>query len=565
MLNLPGRETLSYSFRVEEAITRAQWLLSFLLILPGLLLWTGPIGLSHGAKPGVMVVQVVDAWINAPLSNAEVSLPAHGWNTLTSAAGIAVLERPRPGEILLITHPGYLPLARVYAGEARLVVALRPQRISGRVIDANDGRPLPRAWVHVNDQWTRTDDRGSFSLPVEGEGGHLLVRAPGYARGRWSLGPSTSPPPWDAVFPLPEEANRTWLRPMVCAYPPCIEIALAPYPVRAFYIPLALLSRPDYIRHLLDMAAESPVINGVVIDVKGDTGKLAWESADPTAIAVKAYHNGQKWVSLGEFLSMSRKRGLYVIARMVIFKDAQLAAGKPDWAIQREDGTPWTDRKGTPWVDPFRREVWAYHIALAREVAALGVDEIQLDYVRFPSDGDLGAIQYDRENTLEARTTAIREFVSQFVASVRPLGVFIAADVFGLTVWVVPESDMLIGQRVMDIGPLVDYLSPMVYPSTFIPGNLGLDDPQAYPYEVVRRSTEQAISRLPSGVRVRPWLQAYGYSLAEMLIQRHAANDGGAAGWMFWNAGGVYDPHLFGSLPDLETLQKQIAEGRAAP
>jgi hypothetical protein len=154
--------------------------------------------------------------------------------------------------------------------------------------------------------------------------------------------------------------------------------------------------------------------------------------------------------------------------------------------------------------------------------------------------------------------------VERFATAVRPLGVFVAADVFGLTIWVVPESDMLIGQRVMDIGPLVDYLSPMLYPFTFTRGNLGLDAPRAYPYEVVQRSTQQAAARLPPGVRVRPWLQAYSYSLAEMLIQRRAAVDSTKAGWMFWNAAGKYNPDLFGPLPDLDTLRAIIAQQHAA-
>ncbi len=522
--------------------------------------------LAQRGPAGSVAVFVVDAWTGQPLPNATVSHLFHGENTRTRANGLAVLPTPDKGDGLMVTHIGYAPIALPHTEQPVVTVRLWPRQLSGRVIDATTQQPLAGAWVHLDEQWTRTDPEGRFTLEVRGPAAHLMVRAAGYARGRWLLGPPelASAPPWDAIHPLPTEAEKAWLQPGSCPNPGCVEIALAPYPVHAFYIPLGLLSRPALVEKLLDMAQQSPAINGVVVDVKGDKGRLAWDSQEPTAIAAKAYHNGKDWLSLESFLRMCRQRKLYVIARMVLFKDAQLTAAKPEWAIQRPDGSIWTDSKGTPWANPFLREVWDYHTALAREIAQMGVDEIQVDYVRFPSDGDLGEIRYGQESTIETRTEAIRQFMEQFAANVRPLGAFLSADVFGLTVWVAPENDMGIGQRVADIAPLVDYLSPMVYPSTFIPGNLGLDDPKKHPYEVVQRSTEQAITRVPSGVRVRPWLQAYGYSLAEMQIQRHAAKDGGGIGWMFWSASGRYPPDLFGPLPDLETLQAQLAQPSAA-
>ena len=149
---------------------------------------------------------------------------------------------------------------------------------------------------------------------------------------------------------------------------------------------------------------------------------------------------------------------------------------------------------------------------------------------------------------IEVRTHARREMVDitrRVTDALRPYGVFTSADVFGLTVWVDPESDMSIGQRVIDVAPFVDYLCPMVYPATFRSGNLGYADPSAYPYDVVYRSQGAAEARVPPSTRVRPWLQAYWYSLDEMLLQKQAANDAGAPGWTFWNAGGVYDEGLF--------------------
>ena len=160
-----------------------------------------------------------------------------------------------------------------------------------------------------------------------------------------------------------------------------------------------------------------------------------------------------------------------------------------------ENGTVWIDREELGWANPFREEVWDYNIELAKEVAAFGFDELNFDYIRFPSDGDVGAIVYEQENTLESRTTA----------------------------------------------PQIDYLAPMVYPSTFIPGNLGYADPSAEPYGIVYRSQKEAEKLVPPQVKVRPWLQGYWYSLEEMRLLKQAAIDAESAGWSWWNAGGNYE------------------------
>ena len=123
------------------------------------------------------------------------------------------------------------------------------------------------------------------------------------------------------------------------------------------------------------------------------------------------------------------------------------------------------------------------------------------------------------------------------------MGVLLSADLFGLTPWVDSEKDMGIGQRVIDIAPSMDYLSPMLYPATFTTGNLGLDEPLRYPYEVVYRSCVELARK--TNTRVRPWLQHYSwkgfeYGVREMQLQMQAAEDAGTFGWMFWQAGGRY-------------------------
>jgi hypothetical protein len=277
--------------------------------------------------------------------------------------------------------------------------------------------------------------------------------------------------------------------------------------------------------------------------MKGDRGYLGFQSQEPLAKQFGALRKDV--LDIQALLAQCKELGIYTIARQVVFKDHPLATTKPEWAVRTITNTLWLDREGLGWGNPFLQEVRDYNIALAKEIAALGFDEIQFDYLRFPSDGDVSLILYEQENTPATRSEALKTFLAQATAALRPYDIFISADVFGLTVWVPPEEDMGIGQRVMDIAPYVDYLCPMVYPFTFGPGNLGYEVPAEHPYEVVYRSVMQAHTRVPATTKVRPWLQAYRYTLNECLLQKQAATDAASWGWCFWNASGKYFPELF--------------------
>lgn len=324
-----------------------------------------------------------------------------------------------------------------------------------------------------------------------------------------------------------------------------MDIILEPFQAKAIYVPLNYLRNRDYMLAYLDFIAETE-LNAIVVDVKGDFGFITWESELDlvSELGADAWFS-ESWMPLDEFVAEAQARHIYTIARLVVFKDNPLAHAKLEWAVVRENGTVWIDGEELGWANPFREEVWDYNIALAQEVAAFGFDELNFDYIRFPSDGDVGAIVYAEDNNVETRTAAIGEFMARLSTALQPTGVFISADVFGLTVWVTPESDMQIGQRLIDIAPHLDYLAPMVYPSTFGPGNLGYDNPSDEPYNVVYRSQVEAVTKLPPYVKVRPWLQGYWYSLAEMQQLKKAATDSKSSGWAWWNAGGKYDDELF--------------------
>jgi hypothetical protein len=505
------------------------------LFLPAQIQYSGETDLLIRVEPRRLVVAAHDGLMGTPLPGTLVR--ALEISRTTGSEG-AEFSRIPPGTRLELTREGYLTTEVIYQGEARLDVAMRPYAVQGVVRDAATGQPVPGTTLYAGEQMIEADASGFYRIAeIPGEA-RIEVKAPGYRRASFSPADGSAPHPSSGVETGP------------CAQDPptpgslCLDLALMPFEVRGIYIPFGLLSNPDRIRELLDLI-DATELNALVVDVKGDRGFLAYDSQVPLAVELGVSDGREGWLTLEELLAEAEARDIYTVARMVVFKDNPLALGRPELAVQYADGTVWTDGEALGWGNPFREEVWDYNIGIAQEVAALGFDEVQFDYLRFPSDGDIGAIAYAEENTLETRTAAIREFTRRITEALDPYRVFTSADVFGLTVWVEPESDMSIGQRVMDIAPFVDYLCPMVYPATFRSGNLGYANPSAHPYDVIYRSQAAAEERVPPGTRVRPWLQAYWYTLDEMLLQKQAAGEAGAPGWTFWNAGGRYEEALF--------------------
>jgi hypothetical protein len=210
----------------------------------------------------------------------------------------------------------------------------------------------------------------------------------------------------------------------------------------------------------------------------------------------------------------------------------------------------WRDLEELAWVDPFRIEVWEYNVGIAKEAVALGFDEVQFDYIRFPSDGDYWETVYTEERSFETRTKAIREFCQYVHDELEPTGAFYSADLYGLTPWAGPDQDMGIGQLIEEMAPYFDYLSPMVYPATFRGVQFSFGDPLYHPYEVVYQSCLKAIERTKT--KIRPWLQHYSlygvvYGTEEKVAQKRAAQDAGANGWLYWKTDAEYDAAVFES------------------
>ena len=269
-------------------------------------------------------------------------------------------------------------------------------------------------------------------------------------------------------------------------------------------------------------------INAFVMDIKDASGYVSHRTGVP--LAHEAGATGQIRIrDLGGLLSRLEEAGIYPVARIVIVKDPVLAAARPDLAVQDTGGGVWTDKNGIVWLNPFNREVWDYHIALAREAAAMGFPEIQWDYVRFPDApaADLARAGFPGRNG-RLRSDAIRSFLERSRAALSVFGARVTADVFGVTTTAL--GDVGIGQVWESFIDVVDVALPMVYPSHYWQGSFGFDAPNAYPYEIVRRALDEAVrrsARVEGAGATRPWLQDFSLGNPPYGSPRGACADPG--------------------------------------
>jgi hypothetical protein len=236
------------------------------------------------------------------------------------------------------------------------------------------------------------------------------------------------------------------------------------------------------------------------------------------------------------------ERGVYLIGRVVVFEDPLLSAGAPELAIKTRAGSRWLNHAGLGWTNPYDRRVWDYNVSIAEVAARAGFDEIQFDYVRFPSDGDVDDAVYPRK-TSTPPSWVIAEFVHYAGKRLRPLGVRVSADVFGLAA----TRDLGIGQVPRRLARYVDAIYPMVYPSHYGPGQYGLEDPNAAPGATVEWSLAHFRREMKQGTaELIPWLQDFShgrtYELADVQEQIEAARLMGARGYLLWNPLGIYTP-----------------------
>jgi hypothetical protein len=311
-----------------------------------------------------------------------------------------------------------------------------------------------------------------------------------------------------------------------------------PDEVRGVHVTMALASLDGKLDEYVALRDEG--LNAIQLDVKDENGEIGFvPSAVPLAGKIGA---ARPYYKPREVARMMHSKGIYLIGRVVVFEDPVLSANAPHLAVKRRDGSLWRNHAGLGWSNPHDKRVWDYNVAIAEVAARAGFDEIQFDYVRFPSDGDMDDIVYPRSSGKQ-KGWAIAEFVQYAAKRLKPLGVRVSADVFGLAA----TRELGVGQVPKRLGRYVDAMYPMVYPSHYNPGEYNLDNPNAAPAETVYYALVDFKRDLRrSKAELIPWLQdfSYGrtYGPAEVRAQIEAARRIGVRGYLLWNPEGVYTP-----------------------
>lgn len=309
---------------------------------------------------------------------------------------------------------------------------------------------------------------------------------------------------------------------------------------RALYVSYFAIGHPEMRERIFDVLHHTE-FNAVVIDAKSDYGWISYPTQVPLAHEIGAARSSAK--DFQEVMDRLKEREIYTIARVVTFKDSLLAKSHPELAVT-VSGTSdlWQDREEANWADPFQKTVWYYNLQVAVEAAQKGFDEIQFDYLRFPTQSQAGTPGFSQEVSRDTRVAAVTEFLSIAQGQLEPLGVKIAARTVGYTSW--RKDDTLIGHDLERIAPYLDVLCPMLYPSTFSNGIPGYKVAVAHPYEVVYESARRAVDRVSKfGCAVRPWIQDFpdyrfdkrAYGKEEIRAQIKGCFDAGCTGFMVWN------------------------------
>lgn len=412
------------------------------------------------------------------------------------------------------------------------------REISGRVVDMATGQPIPNAIVTAGAIVTRTNVKGAFDFQSDEK--NVSARAYGYGRASVAVDDH---------------------------HPRDITLKLAAVTPRAVYLSFWGVSSAAVREPVLRLAGTTPV-NAVVIDVKGDLGHISYRTAAPLASQIGAITT-VTIPDIRALLDRLHSQHIYAIARIVTFKDNVLAVADP--AVQvRVNGKLWRDREGLAWCDPFQKKVWDYNISLAVDAAKSGFDEIQFDYVRFP---DAKGVQFSQDSTEESRSNTITAFLTEARRQLTPYNVFLSADVFGYICW--NTNDTGIGQKIERVGSVLDYISPMLYPSGFSFGIPNYRNPVAHSYEIVRFSLDKARQRTGlDPIRFRPWLQSFAdyafdkrqFGTAEIQAQIRAAQSFGSDGWLLWNPRNSYSAENISPEPKkYEPVSTAAAPRHTAP
>ncbi len=328
-----------------------------------------------------------------------------------------------------------------------------------------------------------------------------------------------------------------------------------PDQVKAIYLSAWVAGSAKY-REPLVKLVDSTELNSMIIDIKDSTGRISYYTANKEVNDLGAPEN-----RIGDIRALTNAlhaKNIYIIGRVSVFQDPYMTKKNPSWAVtKKSDGTVWKDKKGLSFLDPANKEVWDYTLAIAHDAYEAGFDEINFDYIRYPSDGNIKDINY-RLAQGETRADNIEEFFIYLSENMKKdKDIPISADLFGLTTEVV--DDLGIGQVWEKALPHFDFLAPMVYPSHYPSGYAGYKNPANYPYEVINKAISSAVKKTKAVpgqdiAKIRPWLQDFDmgatYTKEMVRAQIKAVYDNGLDSWMLWDPSNKYTASAL--LPETE-------------
>ncbi|MEK7135179.1 MAG: putative glycoside hydrolase [Patescibacteria group bacterium] len=330
---------------------------------------------------------------------------------------------------------------------------------------------------------------------------------------------------------------------------PIVAHLPTPTPLKALYMTACVASTPSW-RTSLRKMIEATELNAVVIDIKDSTGTVSFESGVPDSQG----GSGCVVPDFKEFIAELHASGIYVIGRISVFQDPSYTSLHPELAVKsKSSGGVWRDRKGLSFVDVGAKPYWDYIVEISKASYALGFDELNYDYVRYPTDGDMDDTDFTWSYASSTRPEMLESFFTFLKTKTDEIGAVTSADLFGMTTTV--TSDMGIGQVLERALPHFDYIAPMVYPSHYPSGWNGFANPSEHPYEVIHIAMSEAqrreeIQRISLGLatttpsKLRPWLQDFNlgttYGADKIRAQIQATYDSGLDSWMVWSAANKY-------------------------
>lgn len=305
-------------------------------------------------------------------------------------------------------------------------------------------------------------------------------------------------------------------------------------------------------RDTLLQLADSTEINAMVIDVKDDNGRITFKMDSPSAQEIGATTNTIS--DIDDLLKLLKEKNIYPIARIVAFKDPYLAEKRHELAIKNKDGSLYRDNNGECWINPYEKEVWDYLVEVSTKAAEAGFMEIQFDYIRFSTGKGMSEADFGPLAEEKTKEDIILEFTKYAYEKLKPLGVFVSADVYGTIISSSIDAG-LVGQNYVEMAKYLDYICPMIYPSHFADGNYGVAHPDLEPYSIIRKvltASKNKLDEIPEGehrAKVRPWLQDFTatwiknyqvYGGLQLRQQIAGVYSVGYSEWILWNAASNY-------------------------